>query len=407
MHILYIHQYFSTPRGSTGTRSYEFSRRWVAAGHRVTMLTSLAQLTAEDLGPGPHPRVVRAAIDGIDVVALNVPYRQQMGRAARMQAFLRFMMGTLRQIGRCGRVDVIYATSTPLTVGVPALWARRRRAVPFVFEVRDMWPAIPAALGAIRSPAILATFERLERTIYRNAVAVVALSPGAAAMVRRHCPAGIPVATIPNCADTDFFRPDMDGTEVRRRLGWGRRVVLIHTGAMGRINGLDGVVRAADRLRHDAAALFLLVGDGSEKAGLLAEKRRLGLDNLQILDALPKRELPGLLAAADVGLMTVAPVPILEHNSANKFFDYLAAGRPILMNYGGWKRQLLEDAGAGLGCDLGDEAAFTRNIAELAADAPRRRAMGAAARRLAEERFNRDALAAEALRVLEQAVVSP
>ena len=402
MHILYLHQYFGTPNGQTGTRSYEFARRWVAAGNRVTMLTSTAQLTEGDLGGTPRRLVTRVNVDGIAVIALRVRYRQSMGFLRRLWAFASFMVLASWFTVRLPDVDVIYATSTPLTVGVPALiarWARRRR---YVFEVRDAWPAVPIALGVIRQPLLIRLLRWLERTIYAGASAIVTLSPGMTELVRAAAPAGKRIETIPNGADTDLFTPQISAEPVRRERGWEGRFVCLHAGAMGRVNGLDCILRAAERFRSDCDFLFVLLGEGNEKARLIEARDRLGLKNLEILPGLPKHQMPAVLAAADVGLMTVAAFPILEHNSANKLFDYLSAGKLVVLNYGGWQREVLESCGAGAGTPLGDEEAFFANLAVLQTDPTRRRTMGDNARRLALEVFQRDALAAQALDVIER-----
>lgn len=400
MHILYIHQYFATAGGSTGTRSYEFSRRWVQAGHRVTMLTSIAQLTDADLTHAERGRLTtRFAIDGIEVIAVNVRYRQAMGFASRLLAFVKFMAASTVFALVIPRVDVVFATSTPLTVGVPALAARWVRGRPYVFEVRDVWPEVPIAMGILRNPIAIRVATWLERLIYRFASAIVALSPGMASSVRKHAPTGTEIVTVPNASDTELFSPRVDGEAMRRSLGWRDRFVCVHTGAMGRANGLDSILNAARQLPHDDL-LFAVIGEGGEKDRLRETQSRLGLNNLFIGNGIPKVKMPAVLAAADVGLVTFAPIPVLEHNSANKFFDYLAAGKPILLNYSGWQRELLEDAGAGLGCTMGDDDEFIRKIAELKADPERRKRMGENARRLAEERFSRDRLAQKALDVV-------
>lgn len=404
MHILYIHQYFATPHGTTGTRSFEFARRWVKEGHRVTVVTSVAQLTPRDLEPASMRLVNRFQVEGIDVVALKLRYHQRYGFLRRVWAFVGFMVLSTIVALRVPRVDVVYATSTPLTVGVPALagwWLRRRR---YVFEVRDVWPAVPIAMGFIRNRLVIWMLRRLERAIYRRARAIVTLSPGMEQDVRRVAPPDTPIVTITNSSDTALFRPDVNGSMVRRQRGWGERVVCVHSGAMGISNGLDIVLRAAQRFEDDSDVHFLLVGDGGEKDRLIRERDRLRLSNLEISDGVSKSELPAIIAAADICLMTVAPIKVLEHNSANKFFDYLSAGKPVLLNYEGWQKEVLDSVGAGLGSRMGDEEAFLTNLAKLRADKSLRESMGRSARTLAESRFSRDRLASEALGVIVSAV---
>ena len=400
MHILYLHQYFATPHGKTGTRSYEFARRWVAQGHRVTMVTSAAQLTPEDLGGAPRKLTSRINVEGIEVIALNLRYRQAMGFVRRVIAFMGFMFLSSWAALRVRSVDVVFATSTPLTIGVPALLVRWLRRRPYVFEVRDVWPAAPIAMGALRNRLLIAFLRRLERIIYRNARAVVTLSPGMEADVRKSAPPDKRLVMVPNSSDPDLFRPDLDGETLRRERGWGDRCVCIYTGALGPANGVDILLRAAQHFRDDPDLLFVVLGEGSEKKKLIAQRDQLGLDNLYIAGGVPKHQLSTLIAAADIGLVLFAPIPILEDNSANKFFDYLSAGKPVLLNYGGWQREVIESAQTGLGCKMGDEQAFFANLANLKRDKDRRDRMGQHARRLALERFNRDVLARQVLDVI-------
>lgn len=404
MHIAYIHQYFATPRGSTGTRSYEFARRWVTAGHRVTLLTSTAQLTPEDVPGGDLSRRSAFEVEGIQVIALPVAYSQKMGRLARLIAFVRFMLASAWTLLRLKEVDVVFATSTPLTVAVPALLRRWLRGTPYVFEVRDLWPDVPFELGYIRGGVVMRVLRWFERLTYRRAAAVVALSPGMRDGVQAAAGETKPILVAPNCCDTAAFRPDVDGTATRRAHGWEGRFVCVHVGAVGMSNGLDQVVRVADRLRDDPEFLFVLVGDGRERPRLMKMAEELKLTNLQFTGSLPKHELPGLFAAADVSLVVFAPFPILEHNSANKFFDSLSAGKPVALCYGGWQRELIEQEGAGLGCRQGDEEAFARNLRYLKDHPDERAKMGRNARRLAETLFSRDRVAGDVLEFIRAAV---
>ncbi len=400
MHILYLHQYFATPHAQTGTRSYEFARRWVAAGHRVTMITTAANLTSEDYGPVPRKFISRIPIDGIEVIAINIAYRQSMGFLRRLWSFYLFMKIASWFVLIQPDVDVVYASSTPLTIGVPALvgqWFRRRR---FVFEVRDPWPAVPIEMGVLKNSFLIFLAKRLERMIYRNASAIITASEGMTELVQRVTSTDKKIITVPNAADTDVFTPEVDGRAVRQQHGWEDRCVCLHAGAMGRVNGLELIVRAAHHFREDPELLFVLVGEGKEKESLIAQCDQLGLKNIQIIDGIAKKEMPAMLAAADICLMTIANIPVLERNSANKFFDYLSAGKPVILNYSGWQRIILESTQAGVGCAIDDANEFFEKIASLKSDSIRRKTMAQNARKLASEQFNRDDLADAALKVV-------
>ena len=398
MRILYVHQYFATPSGSTGTRSYEFARRWVAQGHQVIMLTTTAQLTKTDLTAARGRLIRRFDVQGIVVHAVAVSYRQDMGYLRRCWAFMAFaILGTVA--GFCvPRPDVVFATSTPLTVGIPVLiwkWLRRR---PFVFEVRDPWPAFPIQMGILHNRLVIWLASRLERLIYRQASAIVALSPGMARGIESVLDSvKRPITVASNASDTDFFRPDIDGSAVRQRHGWTDKFVLLYFGTMGRAQGLEFVVDAAARLRDRSCVHFVLIGRGRERSALEAKVRQLGLHNVEILDAVPKADLPCYVAACDVALVVLAAIPILEDNSANKFFDSLAAGKPVLLNYSGWEREVIESHRAGLGCRQGDLKEYVEQVEYLESHRDELKAMGCNARRLAETEFDRDRISQRVL----------
>ena len=210
MHILYIHQYFATPTGSTGTRSYEFARRWVKAGHKVVMLTTISQLCEQDLQDAKGRFIKRTIIDDIDVRAINLPYNQKMGFIKRGLSFVAFFVLSSFYILFTKKPDVIYASSTPLTVGIPALTGKWLRRIPFVFEVRDQWPEIPIELGIIKNKLLIKTLLWLEKTIYKNSSAIIACSPGQAEGVRSVSEAQKRIEVVPNSCDIELFRPDID-----------------------------------------------------------------------------------------------------------------------------------------------------------------------------------------------------
>lgn len=401
MHILYILQYFSTPNGRGGLRPYEFARRWARKGHKVTVLTAGSGLVEKDLVDVGGKFVKRFSLEGFDVIAFNISYKQSMSFSRRILAFIYFLVFASFVVLFVKKADVVYATSTPLTVGVPALVAKWFRRKPYVFEVRDQWPAVPIEMGLIKNKILVKMLLQLEKRIYKSASAIVALSPGTAASVK-----GIlgetqkPIVTVPNCSDIELFRPDIDGSSIRRKFRWEDKMVLLHAGAMGKVNGLNFVIKAALRLKDRTDVHFVLIGRGSQKQALSDRIKRLGLSNIEVLESRPKSQLPGFMAAADVSLVILADYPILEHNSANKFFDSLSAGKPVLLNYSGWQRQVLEEDNAGFGCELCDLDEFVEKVLYFNSHKQQLIEMGQNARRIAEEKFSRAKLAAEALDVI-------
>ena len=399
MHILYIHQHFATPKGSTGTRSYEFARRWVKAGHKVTMITGYYDIGGLPAGKKLYRRL---DIEGIDVVVVGTKYSNKQSYIRRMFSFMSFCFFGLYAGLKTENVDVIYATSTPLTVGVTAKLLKRFKKVPYVFEVRDQWPEIPIELGIIKSSIVEKLLLMMEKSIYKRSSAIVALSPGMAEGIKKVLTVEKPIEVVPNGCDIDIFRPDIDGALVRGRHRWTDKLVMLHFGALGKTNGLDFVIDAADRLEDNPDVHFVLAGDGSLKKTFTKRIKRLGLNNIEIMDAVPKEKLSELVAACDVAMVIFANFPILENNSANKFFDSLSAGKPILLNYSGWQRKILEENNAGFGCDLWNIEQFVEKVSYLNSHRKQLAHMGQNARRVATENFDRDKLASQVLSLLEK-----
>ncbi len=394
MHILYIHQHFATPAGSTGTRSYEFARRWVRAGHKVTLITG-----HYDVGGLQVNKVLyqKQTIEGINVVVVGTKYSNKQSHLRRITSFLSFGLLSIYAGMRTKGVDVIYASSTPLTVGIPAMVIKWLKRVPFIFEVRDQWPEIPIELNIITNRFLIKILLWLEKTIYKNCSSLITLSPGQADGVRKVLTEEKPITVIPNSCDTDVFKPNVDGSIVRQKKGWGDKFVLLHTGAMGKVNDLDFVIEAAEQLKDNSDIIFVLIGDGTQKPSIENKVKKLGLTNVEILSSVPKGELPEFYAAVDIGLVIIGNFPIIEHNCANKFFDSLSAGKPVLLNYSGWQRKILEDNEAGLGCTLCNLDEFVERVLYLKSHIQQVEKMGQNARRVAVEKFSRDRLAKQAL----------
>jgi glycosyltransferase involved in cell wall biosynthesis len=401
MHIVYIHQYYCNPGMTGGIRSYEQARRLVARGHTVDVLTT-------DITPGRRQLGWRTTEeDGVRVHWFSIPYSNHMSYARRLRAFAEFMLLATAKATRL-RADLVFATSTPLTVAVPGVLAARLRRVPFVFEVRDLWPEAPIAMGALRHPVARRLAGALADFAYRNATEVIALSPGMAAGVTARRP-GTRTTMIPNAADMSLFA-SVDAADVHRfraQHRWlGDRPLLVYTGALGAVNGLDYLIRAARRLHErDPQARVLIVGHGKEWEQTRQLAAGFGLlgTSVHMWEKVPKADLPVILGAATMSSSFVRPVRALWDNSANKFFDALAASRPIAINYGGWQADLLTETGAGLVLDANDADKAGIQLADHLRDEDWLARARTAAHRLAVERFSRDLLFDQFAEVIDRA----
>jgi glycosyltransferase involved in cell wall biosynthesis len=401
MHILYIHQYFGTPRTIGAVRSYEFALRWLAKGHKITMLTSTCNLSESDLSNTTGKFFKRCVIEGIDIVAMKVPYKQQMGVFRRLVSFFSFFLLSSFFVLFLKKVDVVYATSTPLTVGAIALVGKWFRRLPYVFEVRDQWPEPFIERGVIRNKIVIVVLLWLERIIYKYSSAIVALSPGMAKGIREVLDdIQKPITVVPNCSDINVFRPEVDGFDTRKKYGWNDKLVFLHAGAMGRANGLDFVIEIARKLKAREDIHFVLLGKGKEKQFLQKTAKEQELKNVEFLDFVPRLELSRFYAACDVSMVIFENYRILEDNSANKFFNSLSSGKPVLLNYSGWQREVLEKNKAGFGCRRWDMDEFVDKVLYFNSHREQLLEMGRNARKLAVEKYPRDKLAIQALETI-------
>jgi len=405
-----------TRDGSGGTRSYEFARRLVAAGHEVTIVTAGDGTVGRSRRDSRRNLPGARDVDGIRVVEARGGYGDyvaatSVGYARRVVAFARFALSATFAALRGPRPDVVFATSPPLTMALPAIVAARRWRVPLVFEVRDLWPEAPIQMGALRSPWAQRLARWLERAVYRSAAEIVALSPGMRDGIAASGVAPERIALIPNASDLDVFSPDLDPGDLRARLGLrDDDFVCAYFGTMGEANDLTQVIEAAALLDGEGdgrRVVFVLQGDGKRRAALEADVRRRGLDNVVFAPAGDKLAAARLAAASDACMTIFKDVPILATNSPNKLFDTFAAGRPAIVNTDGWQRVLVEEHEAGVFARPGDAADLADRVSALAEDPERVRRYGANARALAEREFDRELLAERLRAVLERAAGSP
>ncbi|MDI9244981.1 glycosyltransferase family 4 protein [Marinobacter sp. CHS3-4] len=398
MRIIYLHQYFNTPAMSGGTRSYEMARRMVVAGHEVQMVTSYREPDSDKTS------WYQSEESGIQVHWYPVPYSNHMGFMQRIKAFFSFAMAARKKVLELDG-DVIFATSTPLTIALPAVPAAKKKRIPMVFEVRDLWPEMPIAVGALNNPLLRFAARKLEHWAYHNSQAVVALSPG---MKEGVVQTGYPaerVAVIPNSSDLDEFQhDDKAAAGFRAEREWlGDKPLLVYAGTFGPTNGIGYLVELARELQSlDSDIRILAVGDGAERDKIMAEARAAGVlgSNLFIEDKLPKSQIPAMLSAATVSSAIFVDLPEMRRNSANKFFDALASGTPVMLNYGGWMHELVAKHQCGLSMWGKSVPQVAQELEQAVHDATWLESAGKAARQLAESHFARDDLAEQLISVL-------
>ena len=390
MHILLIHQVFVRPQDPGGTRHYEFAQQLVRRGHRVTVLAGTrSYLTGEPLGAERRQTLE----PGLEVVRSWVLGGAGSGALGRLLAFGSFVVTAFLDGLRIPAVSLIWGTSPPLSQGLTAWALARLKRIPWLLEVRDLWPAFAVQVGVLRNRTLIGLARGLERFLYHRADRIVLNSPGFISHLVDAGPEPSKLAFVPNGVDTQLFDPGAQGGELRRLAGLEGKFIALYAGAHGMANDLGQLLAAADLLRDDPRFALVLVGDGREKVALQGKSRAMGLTNVTFLPAIDKAGVPGLLADADCGLVVLKAIPLFTTTYPNKMFDYMAAGKPVVLAIDGVARRLVEEADAGVCIPPGDPPALAAALQRLANDPGLARELGRRGRAYVETHYDRAQLA--------------
>lgn len=396
MNILYIHQYFNTPEEPGGTRSYWISRELVCRGHDVTVITS----TNSKLHTEPGETV----IDGIKVVYVKNEYSNYMSPLRKVKSFVNFLKLAIKEGCKQKDVDIVYATSTPLTIGYVALRLKSKKRLPYVFEVRDLWPEFPIQIGAITNPILIWALRKFEKRIYDNAEHVVALSPG---MQDGVVATGTPrnkTSMIPNMSKPDLFYPhEVDQNIIKDFCIDTSKFNVIHFGAMGVANGLEYIIDAAKEVEEKGVddIDFIFMGSGATEPLLKDRVKAYGLRNVKFLGDHKMRTVVEVVNICDASITTFKNLPILATNSPNKLFDSLSAGKPIIVNSAGWTKDMVEQGDCGFFVNPDNPSELAEKLIEIRAQKDLLERWSKNARKLSEEVYDKAKLSAQVADVLE------
>ncbi len=405
MRILYVSQYFPPEMGAPSARVFDLAKEWVRLGHQVTVLTAFAN----------HPLGVKAREDrrvltrrestgGVDVVRTYVYATANKGTAKRMLSYASFMLSaTVLGFFRCRRPDVVIATSPQLLCGVAGYLLAKLMRVPFVFEVRDLWPETMVAIDVMNEQnLVIRGLRALAGNLYRRCHRIVTVGEGYAHSI--HELYGIDprkMSVVHNGIDVDLFHPGRKDNEIRREYGWSDKFVSMYLGTHGMCHGLDCVLKLARNLRHDKTKLFVFVGEGAEKDQLKQLAARWKLPNVQFIDQQPRERVSRFYAACDAGIVCLRNSSRFREVLPSKIFEYLGMERPILLSVEGEARQLVEQARAGICVAPEDVDAMTAGIEQLCQDPQRLAQMGQNGRAYVRQHFDRRQLAQKYLGILE------
>jgi glycosyltransferase involved in cell wall biosynthesis len=391
MNILYLHQYFKVPSEPGGTRSYWIAKALIKNGHEVIMITS------KNLNGKKKEEV---SIDGIKVIYLSEAYDQNMSVCKRLKAFLNFVWKSTLVANDQKNIDLVVATSTPLTIGIPALFLKWKKNIPYLFEVRDLWPEVPIQMGVINNPFLKWLTRKFEKTIYKNAEHVIGLSPGMQKGILKYIPKE-KTTMIPNMAKKDEFWPRKKNTEFEIKLGLKTNSFkIIHFGSLGLANGANTIIESAKLLKEDDSFEFLFVGGGSTEEYLKDECSKNELNNVKFLGSFSMKDTSEIVNFSDVSIVSFKDIPILYTNSPNKFFDSLSAGKPIIVNSAGWTKDLIEKHECGYYVNPSHPHELVYKLKHLQSHPEIVRSMGDNSRKLAEDKYDKSILSRQFVDVI-------
>jgi glycosyltransferase involved in cell wall biosynthesis len=394
MHILLIHQAFAAINEPGGTRHHEIARYLVTQGHQVTIITSpVSYLTGENSG-GKTRWVTRENSEpGITILRAYNYAALHRSFFHRLLSFFSFMFSSFFIGLGVKQVSVVWGTTPPIFQGWTAWLLSRLKRVPFMFEVRDLWPAFAIAVGVLKNKILIRMSEWLERFLYRHADAMVVNSPGFIDHVSQRGAKNLTL--VENGVDVSMFDLTENGADFRKTHHLENKFIALYAGAHGISNNLGVILESATITRDDPQIAYVFVGDGKEKANLIQEAKAKQLNNLFFLPSVPKMEMNAVLAAADACIAILKPIEMYKTTYPNKVFDYMAAAKPVLLLIDGVIRQVVEEAQCGIFVEPGDPQALADQLKIMHNNVDNTKRMGKNGREYVEQFFNRSVLAAK------------
>jgi glycosyltransferase involved in cell wall biosynthesis len=411
--ILYVSQYFSPEMGAPAARAAELSRNWAKDGHEVTVLTGFPNHPT-GVVPPEYRRQFRRLVSHEDVGGVRVvrtwllPFPNRKAYE-RMLNYSSFCLSSAATGVFLPRPDVVIASSPQLLVGLSGWWLARWKLVPFVFEVRDLWPESLAAVGMGKSHSLLyRALAGIAGFLYRRSDHVVVVSPAFKDYLATHWRVPLEkISVVENGVETELFTPRPAAPELKRELGLDGRFVVCYIGTMGMAHGLETLVEAATLLQDSAPqVLFLLVGEGAEKQRIIDMARSRGLSNLRFIDQQPREKIPAYIGASDACLVLLKKTELFKTVIPTKMLEFMACARPVILGVDGQARRIVEEADAGVFIEPEDAEDLVQAVLCLAKDTGLGQRLGRNGRAHVLKHFSRRRTAQTYIEVLEELLIT-
>ena len=405
MRITLLTHYYAPEVNAPASRWREIAREWRTLGHEVTVVTAVPSHPRGKVYPGYRNRLIQVEdVDHIRVIRLWTAIAPNEGFGRRLAGYLSYLVSVAINRWRLPPTDLVISTSPQFFCGLAGRLLQKRK-VPWILEIRDLWPESIVSVGAMKQGTAIRMLEAIERWAYRRADAVVAVTDGFVKHIASRAPS-TPLAVIKNGVDLSLFSPaPQEAAQFRGKWGLGDKFVAGYVGTHGMAHGLESVIEAAEALRGRSEIVFLMVGEGSERARLESLAKERGLHNVLFLGQQPKEMMPAIWHAIDVGLVLLRRAETFKTVLPSKMFEIMAMNRPIIMGVEGEAAALLSEAQAGLNIEPQNGLALSQALVRLADDRPYANALGAAGRVFVSARFDRRQLARDYLAFVERIVV--
>ena len=352
MHFLFLTDNFPPEVNAPASRTFEHCREWVKAGHRVTVVTCAPNFPKGAVYPGYRNRLWQSeTMEGIRVIRVWSYITANQGFVKRILDYQSFMVMAILASPFVRGVDLVIGTSPQLFTTCAAYAVSRFKRIPFVFELRDLWPESIKAVGAMQNPLAIRLLEKLELFLYHKAALIISVTHS----FRRNLagrginPGKIEVVT--NGVDISRFRPQSKDAELVARLGLKGKFVAGYVGTHGLAHGLETILEAADYLRRQPGGdvfRFILLGDGARKLALMEQAREMGLDNVVFIDSVPKEEVVRYWSILDVSIIHLKKTDVFTMVIPSKLFECMGMGIPVLHGVARESAEIVENEGVGL-----------------------------------------------------------
>ncbi|MCK4396242.1 glycosyltransferase family 4 protein [candidate division WOR-3 bacterium] len=401
MHIIFLTHYFPPEVNAPATRTYENCKCWVESGHEVTVITGAPNMPDGVIYKGYKNKFFNwDEMNGIKILRVWTYIAPNRGIFRRTLNYISFMVSSLLGVFLIKNGDMVIATSPQFFCGIGGSFFSRIKRLPFILEVRDIWPDSIIAVGALTNRSLIRFFEKLEISLYRSAEKIIVVTESLKKIISHKGIPEIKIFVIKNGVDLSFFNPHNYDNKIRAELNLSGKFIVSYIGTIGMAHALDQVLRVAERLRSITDIVFLLVGSGATREILIHEKERKNLSNVIFIEKQPKNLVPTFYAASDACLVTLKKTPLFKGALPSKIFEIMAMAKPIILGIDGEAREVVEKAKAGIFFEPENEEQLEEVILRLYRNKQERQILGNNGRNFVKKYFNREKLANDYLKVL-------